>query len=430
MRDSRRLKLLVTTGTLPAHDDDGEPRFVADLSAALRRHMDVTILAPAHADVPLRHELSGVPVVRYRYAPLRTLERIAYPGGFAARLRRHPLMWFLVPGVFAGLRAATSRLLREGRFDCVHCHWAIPQGFLQGAFFRGPSYPPYMLTLHGGDVYAGRDSLRRRMIVTALGGAAGVTAVSEALRRHVAETFPSPTTRTIDVIPMGCDLGAFAPGYGSGGLAHELGLRRPLILFVGRLAEKKGVAVLLKAMASDAMRDRAANLLIVGDVPLRGELEAMSRSLRLEPRVRFAGAVTHHALPRLYASADLFCAPSVIARNGDCEGLPTVLSEAGASGLAAVASAVGGIPEIIEDGVTGLLVPPGDDRALSAALVRVIDDDALRHRLAGAARLIAARFDWGVIAERYAAVLTRAVESRGSRHQTSGGDAISPLATS
>lgn len=405
----RRNRILVTTSTLPCHEDDGEPRFVLDLSRALSQRFDVTILAPAHPSVPMEQHMAGLSVIRYRYAPLRRWEVLAYPGAINERLEHHPALWLLVQPLLGGLYCAVARLLRTGTFDAVHCHWAIPQGAIQ-AKFRSPTDPPYVLTLHGGDVYTARNYIRHNMVAKALKGAAVITAVSEAAKRHILDTpeWPVEADR-IEVISMGCDLERFSPAHRDPGLRDRLGLTGPLMLFVGRLAEKKGLPILLRTMASDALRTTGACLAIAGGGPLGDSLETMTRDLGLDDRVRFLGNVPHYKLPRLYASADLFVAPYVVARNGDCEGLPTVLSEAGASGLASVVSDVGGVREIIRNAENGLLVPWGDENALAGALHRVLVDDALRTRLAATARDRARDFGWQSIGTRYGEVIDRTI---------------------
>ncbi|MCP5368083.1 MAG: glycosyltransferase [Hyphomicrobiales bacterium] len=406
MADKGKGRVLVTTSTLPCLDNDGEPRFVLDLSRALQAHFDVTILAPAHPCAPMRHELSGVPVVRYRYAPSRRWEVLSYPGAIGPRLRRNPALWPLVPALFAGLRQATARLIADGGFDCVHSHWALPQGFVQSTLAGRAGAPPYVVTMHGGDIYTTGTLAKSLLVRRALRGAAAVTVVSAALKAHLME---GPLRGVLDrepaVIPMGCDLGAFARHGPGGGPPAGLDPARPLILFVGRLAEKKGLPVLLRAMAGDGLGALGATLAIAGDGPMRGELEALVERLGLRQRVRLLGSVAHRDLPALYAAADVFCAPFVVARDGDTEGLPTVLSEAGAAGLASVVGDVGGVREIIEDGVNGLVVPSGDVPALAAALCRVLGDADLRRCMAAAARERACGYDWQCIGERFAEIL-------------------------
>jgi glycosyltransferase involved in cell wall biosynthesis len=158
------------------------------------------------------------------------------------------------------------------------------------------------------------------------------------------------------------------------------------ILAVGRLVEKKGYPVLLDAIAAVARAGRRISLEIVGSGEQRKALEEQIHRLGLERIVTLTGARTHQQIATAYRSADVFVQSSVVLANGDRDGIPNSLLEAMASGLPVVASAVAGIPEVITEGVDGLLVPPGDAAALASALKRCVDSPQLCRRLGAAAR--------------------------------------------
>lgn len=156
------------------------------------------------------------------------------------------------------------------------------------------------------------------------------------------------------------------------------------VLFVGRLVEKKGVAYLLRAMREVQDAEPDTRLTLAGDGPLRAELEALACSLNL--RCTFLGRQSPEEVRGLMARADVFCLPSVTARNGDTEGLPTVLVEAQAMGLPAVTSDSAGNPEAVRHEQTGLVVPEKDERALARALLRLLREEQTWRRFSLAAR--------------------------------------------
>ncbi|MHB1568092.1 MAG: glycosyltransferase, partial [Solirubrobacteraceae bacterium] len=158
------------------------------------------------------------------------------------------------------------------------------------------------------------------------------------------------------------------------------------ILAVGRLVEKKGYPVLIDAIAAVAAGGRRVSCEIVGSGAQRAALEEQIRRLGLEQVVTLAGARNHQEIAAAYARADVFVQSSVVLANGDRDGIPNSLLEAMASGVPVVASAVAGIPEVLQDGVSGLLVKPGDAGALAGALQRCVDSPELRRRLGAAAR--------------------------------------------
>ncbi len=174
------------------------------------------------------------------------------------------------------------------------------------------------------------------------------------------------------------------PGRGAGPDGSDPA--RPVeLLGVARLVPKKGLEVLLEALASlpAGLHWRYAH---VGGGPLRQQLEARAAALGLAARLDWQGALAQDRVLDAYRRADLFVLASRIAADGDRDGLPNVLLEAGAMELAAVASRIAAIPELIEDGVNGRLVPPDDPQPLAAALALLIADPGLRLRLGRAAR--------------------------------------------
>jgi glycosyltransferase involved in cell wall biosynthesis len=160
-----------------------------------------------------------------------------------------------------------------------------------------------------------------------------------------------------------------------GGEAEADGARPLRVLSVARLVPLKGHAVLLDALAQLARDGVEVELTLVGDGPARASLEQRAERLGIAARVAFAGAVGQDEIATWYARADAFCLPSF------AEGLPVVLMEAMAMGLAVVASRITGVPELVEDGTSGLLVTPGRADELSAALRRLAEQPALRARL-------------------------------------------------
>ena len=172
------------------------------------------------------------------------------------------------------------------------------------------------------------------------------------------------------------------------------------VLFVGRLAERKGVRYLLDAVAT-LPRTVVARAVIIGDGPERPALEAQVRSLGLDDRVVFRGWVSPDDLDRAYATADVFVLPAVVDARGDTEGLGMVLLEAMAYRVPVVSTPLGGITDIVEQDRTGLLVPPNDAPALAAAIERLATDPARAARLALTAQEFARdHFGWdGVLAQ-------------------------------
>ncbi len=213
-------------------------------------------------------------------------------------------------------------------------------------------------------------------------------AVSEAARRTVARFLPGEYR----IVPNGIEYERFDGGPRAGPAGQR-------ILFLGRLEPRKGVLVAIRAFAEVVRALPQAELVIAGDGPLRAAAEAIVRELGVTEAVRFAGPVRESELPDAYRSADVFCAP---ATGNESFGL--VLAEAMAAGTPVVASVNPGYAAVVEDGTSGILVPPGDHRALAAAMLEVLRDPGLWRSLSEGGRQRARRFAWSVLADEILAV--------------------------
>jgi len=160
----------------------------------------------------------------------------------------------------------------------------------------------------------------------------------------------------------------------------------PIVLSVGRLVEKKGYDILLRAAAIARSRGAEFELHIVGEGPQRGDLERLAAGLGLREAVVFDGRMTQEELLPLYRQAHAFAIACIVTRDGDRDGLPNVLLEALAMGIPTVATSTGGIPELIAHEETGLLAQPGDPNDLAAQLERIIYDEDLRAHVSKAGR--------------------------------------------
>jgi glycosyltransferase involved in cell wall biosynthesis len=181
------------------------------------------------------------------------------------------------------------------------------------------------------------------------------------------------------------------------------------ILFVGRLVEKKGVAHLLDALVLVRRRRPAATLLVVGSGPLEPSLRERAQDLGLADAVRFAGAVLNPDLPAYYRRAAVLAVPSIVARDGDREGLGLVIAEALACECPVVASDLPAIADVVEEGVTGLIARQGDAADLSAKILALLEDPAKAAALAARGRrIVLERFDWQSVVGGYERLLASA----------------------
>ncbi|PYI87357.1 MAG: hypothetical protein DME26_06370 [Verrucomicrobia bacterium] len=272
--------------------------------------------------------------------------------------------------------AKFSAILREFRPQLLHAHFAT-KALATARELAKELGLPFTFTAHGYDIRrkAPPDFAQRAAAARA------IITVSKANARYIAARFRVPFER-IHVIPCGVDTDRFHPPKvgGSEGQNPSLSSRTPQIVCVARHVQVKNLGLLLEACA--VLRDRGERFrcVMIGDGPLRGELEEICQRIDLQEIVVFAGALEQAQVLEWWQRA------SVAVLTSENEGMPVSLMEAAACGVPAVATEVGGVPELIENGVTGLLVPPGDTVALADSIQTLLQDPSLALRMGVAAR--------------------------------------------
>ncbi len=384
--DLRHLRILVIASTYPRSEGDyAVPWLRESLSRLAARGHELTVLAPSYRGLR-SHEIDGIMVHRFRYSPQRC-ESLTHEEGAPNRIV-NPLFQLLgVPYVAMG-SLASGRLAWPRRFDVINSHWPFPHGIMAAtAGLIGSA--PVVSYCHGAELaMARRKPWVRPMLRWALQSSEAVICNSE----HTSQQIRALSGRDPRIIP-----------YGSTVNGRPTPLPRnevPKILFTGRLIERKGVEYLIKAMPL-ILAKRRAILQITGNGDQRKNLEALANSLGLRESVQFLGFVSNQQLDELYSECDVYVNPSIVDSRGDTEGLGVTMLEAFAHGRPVVASAVGGITDVVKHQKTGLLVPEKDEGALARALLEVLTDPSRAARLAAAALEHARQwFDWDRITDR------------------------------
>lgn len=265
----------------------------------------------------------------------------------------------------------------------IHAHFAnAPTAVARFASLM--SGIPFSFTAHAKDLYL----TPKRVIMRRSRAASFVATCTRYNADYLRDLLGVDQAHKINLVYHGIDLAHFssrradrAPG-------------TPLILSVGRLVPKKGHDDLIEACAILRDAGHRFRCMIVGAGPLRAELAALIGRHDLAELVTLRGAMTHADLIGLYRDATLFALAPRIAEDGDRDGIPNVIAEAMAIGVPVVSTAVSGIPEVVRDGETGLLVPPRDAPALARALGTLLADPDLAATFASAARdLLERAFD-------------------------------------
>ena len=358
-------RVLVLTTTFPAYAGDGIPPFVLDLCRALEDNFDLTVITPRVPGAARRERIGSLSVERFAYFP-RRYEGLAH-GATLANLRTQP--WRLVEFgcLLARFHWVANRAIARTRPQLIHAHWLLPAGLHAVGLGPRRGRTPVIVTVHGVDMHAMPfqpiQALRRFII----GRCSRVVTVSNELADRVRQLDGSAA---IDIVPMGANLAEVPSSF-------QRSPQDGLVGFIGRLAEKKGVSVLLDALA--LVPD--LHLIVAGDGPERNRLETQAGAIGLADRVEFIGQANRSQVYDLLSSCEMLAIPSVVASNGDQEGTPVVLAEAVALDVPVVASRLGGLGDWLDDD-SGWLVEPGDHTALAAALTEVHRSPIERERRA------------------------------------------------
>jgi glycosyltransferase involved in cell wall biosynthesis len=297
---------------------------------------------------------------------------LRYRKSWRAPLRKVFLKEFLQAGHIA------MQIIDAGTIRHLHGH------FCHGAttitwFVSRLTGIPFSFTAHAKDIYQ-TDQNPGDLLARKLDAARFVATCTGANATHLAQRFPS--CEHVHTVYHGLDTDYFAPP-----LSGHRSSPAPLILAVGRFVEKKGFADLVDACALLKSAGAAFRCLLIGEKADQSEsIRDKIDALGLNAVVSMQGPVTHGELRRIYHQSAIFALPCLVAANGDRDGIPNVLAEAMATGLAVVSTAVSGIPELVRDRLDGLIVPERNPPALAAALQQLLQDPSLRQRLGAAAR--------------------------------------------
>jgi len=264
-------------------------------------------------------------------------------------------------------------------FTAVHSHWANAPAniaWLTATLLK----LPYSFAAHANDVFCQSDSLLRAKLATAAFACACNPAAADRLRT-LSQQLGSEKPAMIADIAHGVDLTTFP----FRGIRSELATP-PQLLILGRLVAKKGIDTILQALHGVGQHRISFRCIIAGSGSDYAELHALATHLQLQTHIDWIGTVAAAAVPALLAKADVLLLGSRILANGDQDGIANVLLEAMATGVPVIATDIAGSRRLIRHDDNGLLVPPQQPAAMTAAIVRLLNDQLLRNRLVGNAR--------------------------------------------
>jgi glycosyltransferase involved in cell wall biosynthesis len=263
-------------------------------------------------------------------------------------------------------------VIRENPGNHIHAHF-VDRATTVALVIGRLHNIPYSATAHATDIYVNPIMLPEK-----ISQARFIATCTQYNKDYLTTAVGPEISRKVHRIYHGLDMSHYHPN-------HQP-TEKPLLISVGQLKEKKGFGYLLKACHLLKERGYEFDCQIVGEGPLRDDLEAQIRQLGLENDVTLCGALPHQAVIDKYKQSSLFALPCVVQADGERDGIPNVILEALAMELPVVSTRHSGIPEVIEDGENGLLVPPETEIPLVDALAQLLDDPKLRQKLGSKGR--------------------------------------------
>ncbi|WP_434685654.1 glycosyltransferase family 4 protein [Pseudanabaena minima] len=394
--DLRDKHILVISSVYPTTSDGNHGAFIRETVLQMRSlGINFKIFAPAY-EGSQTHNLDNIEIYRFRYF-FKRFENLVRDGA-PTKLQKQPL-YILVALSYILLGAwQLFWLCKKQKPDLLHVNWPFPHGLM--------AYPtskllgiPMLFSFHGAELLlAKKFSFVGAILRWQIPMARSVTANSSFTKALIQKLYSGAVT----VIPYGLTIEP-----------KKTVPRNPeedmKLLFVGRLDERKGLRYLLEALPL-VLSKYPVRLRIVGKGILEDEIKAQCKELKLEKVVDFLGFVSKEELANEYASCDIFVLPAIVDSKGDTEGLGIVMIEALAHEKPVIASAVGGIVDVIQSGVTGILVKEKDPQALFQAIVDLIADPVrakeLGHR---GLKDIQVRFGWSHLVLLWQDVFTKAL---------------------
>ena len=403
------MKVLVIGSVYPRFQEDAEVPWLRTSIAHLKKAgAEIQVLAPAYKGLK-SHDIDGTHVNRFRYAPA-AWEILTHEEGAPSKMASKPWLQLLaIPYIINGFFQCI-RICRKWRPDVIHAHWPFPHAYI--ALGAAKLFKiPLVLNFHGAELLLIRKKKWvKPLLKFAIGQAQAIFANSsftagkiKALRNVNVEWSPYGTTLEDNKDESGVILSETKDPVTI--VPHPVNGKFK-ILFVGRHIERKGICYLIEA-AKHLPRDKF-EIRIVGVGDLTEQLKQQAAAVNDGAEIIFTGKLSPEDLANEYKTANVFTLPAIVDHKGDTEGLGVVLIEAMELGLPIVASNVGGIPDVVVDGESGILVPEKDPVALADAFKCLEADPTLIQKLlAGARKRIEECFTWDGIIERQIEVYKR-----------------------
>lgn len=386
------------TSAFPMDHEDGQGVIIARIAENLASmNQRIIILAPHTPGLPFRYHYGEILVFRFPYFFPINLELLAQTPGVFYHLSNSILGKIQLPLMICSELIASFLICRKEKITIIHTHWILPHGII-GVITSTIFSIPHICSVHGTDVTITHSYPILSKIIRIIARRCDLISVNsryiKGILNSICNDLPDPI-----LIPMGVEHSLISDNQENMKWKTDPG--NPLILFVGRLIRWKGVHILIHAMNMVKKQIPNASLVIIGDGVCMNRLQDLVVNLHLDKAITFTGRISNQELISWYQRATVFVLPS-ISVDGQTEGLGVVLLEAMAFGVTVIGSNIGGIPDIIEDGINGTLVSPENPDELSDQIIKLLNEPELRKKLIYTAfKNVNEKFSWERIGRQF-----------------------------
>ncbi len=393
----------MTSSTFPKWEKDSELRIVLDIAQNIKKYypsVNIFVLSPHHKNSKKKEIINNIKIYRYQYF-FEHLEKLHHGDGMLANIKKNKLLLFLLPLSIISQILAIKKIVKKHNINIIHAHWLIPQGFIAVLYKKiFNKNIKIICTLHGSDIFSLQNIILKNLKKYILKNCNLISAVSSTIKKEILKYKIS--SQKIKIIHNGIDLNFTHITKNKNDLKRQYNISSFCLLFVGRLNEQKGIKYLINALPKVIKKLPKIKLLIIGEGPDKNKIKKQVQKLNLNQNIIFTGKIENQLLPSYYNMADIFIGPSIITKNNSTEGFGMVLLEALINETPVITTNSGGMTDIIENNISGIIVTPKNSGAITNAVLDLLNNHNKRKILSdNGKKLVLDKFNWKKISFEY-----------------------------
>ena len=395
--------VLILSSSFPGYEGEPDGNFLYELSINLAKTHNIFVNTPYKPGSKNSEKMSSININRYKYFYPNSLHKLAGGSGLRYNFSKSILAKIQLPFFILFQIISTLLLIKKNKISIINSHWVVPQG-ISGVIAKIVYGTKHVIMIHGSDINIVKSSKLLKFISNIIFKYSDVIIVNSSYTKSIVEKHLSAYKNKLRLIPMGVDPSKFS--FQSRDLKNKK-LQEFMILGVGVLIDWKGFKYLIHAFKEILKNYPNSKLTIIGDGVEKDNLIELSKKLNIDEKIKFLGWIKNNEIVEYYKKNDIFVIPSINLK-GKTEGLGIVTMEAMCTGLPVVGSDVGGIPDVIKDGVNGFLVPAKSSQDIAKKIIKILDDEDLYQKFSKNGRMIIENsFSWKSISSQFSNIFSR-----------------------